>query len=54
MVGVTWSSLVFAVRPLEPCRVASFARSFPTTGSFTIYLNAAVTSSTYVVWFVLN
>jgi hypothetical protein len=26
----------------------------PTAGSFTIYLNTTVTSSTYVVWFVLN
>ena len=53
MVGVTWSSLVFAV--VRSNRAGRYVRAVvPTTGSFTIYLNAAVTSSTYVVWFVLN
>ena len=53
LAGVTWSSLVFAV--LRTNRSGRYVRAVvPTTGSFTIYLNAAVTSSTYVVWFVLN
>lgn len=53
MVGVSWSSLVFAV--LRSNRTNRYVRAVvPTTGSFTIYLNSAVTSSTYVVWFVLN
>jgi hypothetical protein len=51
--GVTWSSLVFAV--LRSNRSGRYVRAVvPTTGSFTIYLNSAVTSSTYVVWFVVN
>jgi hypothetical protein len=51
--GVTWSSLVFAV--LRSNRSGRYVRAVvPTTGSFTIYLNTAVTSSTYVVWFVVN
>jgi hypothetical protein len=53
LTGVTWSSLVFAV--LRSNRSGRYVRAVvPTTGSFTIYLNTAVTSSTYVVWFVLN
>jgi hypothetical protein len=51
--GVTWSSLVFAV--LRSNRSGRYVRAVvPTTGSFTIYLNTTVTSSTYVVWFVVN
>jgi len=51
--GVTFSSLVFAV--LRSNRSGRYVRAVvPTAGSFTIYLNAAVTSSSYVVWFVLN
>jgi len=51
--GVTWSSLVFAV--LRSNRSGRYVRAVvPTTGSFTIYLNTSVTSSTYVVWFVVN
>jgi hypothetical protein len=53
LAGVSFSSLVFAV--LRSNRTNRFVRAvIPTTGSFTIYLNSAVTSSTYVVWFVLN
>jgi hypothetical protein len=51
--GVTWSSLVFAV--LRSNRSGRYVRGVvPTTGSFTIYLNTTVSSSTYVVWFVVN
>ena len=53
MAGVSWSSLVFAV--VRSNRAGRYVRAVvPTTGSFTIYLNTAVTASTYVVWFVLN
>ena len=53
LVGTSFSSLVFAV--LRSNRSGRYVRAVvPTAGSFTIYLNAAVTSSTYVVWFVLN
>jgi hypothetical protein len=53
LAGVSFSSLVFAV--LRSNRTNRFVRAVvPTTGSFTIYLNAAVTSSSYVVWFVVN
>jgi hypothetical protein len=53
LTGVSFSSLVFAV--LRSNRTGRYVRAVvPTTGSFTIYLNSAVTSSTYVVWFVLN
>ena len=53
LTGVTWSSLVFAV--LRSNRSGRYVRAVvPTTGSFTIYLNTTVTSSTYVVWFVVN
>jgi hypothetical protein len=53
MVGVAFGSLVFAV--LRHNRANRFVRAVvPTAGSFTIYLNAPVTSATYVVWFVLN
>jgi hypothetical protein len=51
--GVTFSSLVFAV--LRSNRSGRYVRAVvPTTGSFTIYLNGTVSSSTYVVWFVVN
>jgi hypothetical protein len=53
LAGATWSSLVFAV--LRSNRSGRYVRAVvPTTGSFTIYLNTTVTSSTYVVWFVVN
>lgn len=53
LTGVSWSSLVFAV--LRSNRSGRYVRAVvPTTGSFTIYLNTTVTSSTYVVWFVVN
>lgn len=51
--GTTSSSRVFAV--LHSNRAGRYVRAVvPTTGSFTIYLNATVTSATYVAWFVLN
>jgi hypothetical protein len=53
LAGVSFSSLVFAV--LRSNRSGRYVRAVvPTTGYFTIYLNTTVTSSTYVVWFVLN
>ncbi len=53
LAGVTTASLVFAV--LYSNRSGRYVRAVaPTTGKFTIYLNAAVTSSTYVSWFVVN
>jgi hypothetical protein len=53
LTGVSWSSLVFA--ELRSNRSGRYVRAVvPTTGSFTIYLNIAVASSTYVVWFVVN
>jgi len=53
LAGVSFSSHVFAV--LRSNRASRYVRAVvPTTGSFTIYLNATVSSSTYVVWFVLN
>jgi hypothetical protein len=53
LAGVSWGSLVFAV--LRSNRSGRYVRAVvPTTGSFTIYLNTTVSSSTYVVWFVLN
>jgi hypothetical protein len=53
MVGVSASSRVFAV--LHSNRAGRFVRAVvPTTGSFTIYLNTTVTSSTYVAFFVIN
>ena len=51
--GTTSSSRVFAV--LHSNRASRYVRAVvPTTGSFTIYLNASVTSATYVAWFVIN
>jgi hypothetical protein len=53
LTGVSFSSLVFAV--LRSNRSGRYVRAVvPTAGSFTIYLNTTVTSSTYVVWFVVN
>jgi hypothetical protein len=53
LAGVTSSSLIFAV--LASNRSNRWVRAVvPTTGSFTIYLNASVASSTYVKWFVLD
>lgn len=53
LAGTTTSSRVFAV--LHSNRSGRYVRAVvPTTGSFTIYLNTTVTSSTYVAWFVLN
>lgn len=53
LAGTTSSSRVFAV--LHSNRSGRYVRAVvPTTGSFTIYLNTTVTSSTYVAWFVLN
>ena len=51
--GISSSSRVFAV--LHSNRAGRYVRAVvPTTGSFTIYLNTTVTSSTYVAWFVIN
>jgi hypothetical protein len=53
LAGVTASSRVFAV--LHSNRTGRYVRAVvPTTGSFTIYLNTTVTSSSYVAWFVVN
>jgi hypothetical protein len=53
LVGATSSSRVFAV--LHSNGSGRYVRAVvPTTGSFTIYLNAAVTQATFVAWFVLN
>jgi hypothetical protein len=53
LTGVTSSSLVFA--NLYTYRSGTYVISAtPVTGSFTIRLNRALTSSAYVVWFVLN
>jgi hypothetical protein len=53
LAGVTSSSRVFAI--LHSNRSNRFVRAVvPTTGSFTIYLNATLTSAAYVAWFVLD
>lgn len=53
LAGVTTSSRVFAV--LYSNRSGRYVRAaVPTSGSFTIYLNSTVSSTTYVSWFVLN
>ena len=53
LAGVSSSSRVFAM--LHSNRSGRWVRAIvPTSGSFTIYLNTTVTSSTYVAWFVLN
>ena len=51
--GVTTASRVFAV--LFSNRSGRYVRAaVPGAGSFKIYLNASVSSTTYVSWFVLN
>jgi hypothetical protein len=51
--GITTGSLVFAV--LGSNRSGRWVRAVvPATGSFKIYLNTTVPSSTYVSWFILN
>jgi len=53
MAGVTSQSLVFAV--LSSNRSGRYVRAVvPTTGSFTIYLNAALTSASFVSYIVVN
>jgi hypothetical protein len=53
LAGVTTSSLVFAV--LHSNRAGVYVQAVvPASGSFTIYLNKAVTSATYVAYFVVN
>ena len=53
LAGVTTSSLVFA--NLQTNRTGYYVQAVvPTTGSFTIYLNKAVASATYVAYFVVN
>lgn len=53
LAGTTTSSRVFAV--LHSNRTGRWVQSVvPTTGSFTIYLNGTVSSSTYIAWFVIN
>jgi hypothetical protein len=51
--GVTASSRVFA--QLASNRSGRYVRAVvASTGKFTIYLNTTVTSSTYVIWWILN
>jgi hypothetical protein len=53
LAGVSASSRVFAL--IHSNRSGRWVRSVvPTAGSFKIYLNGTVSSSTYVAWFVLN
>jgi len=53
LAGVSASSQVFAT--LRSYRAGYYiAAVTPTTGSFTIYLNKALTSDTYVSYFVVN
>jgi len=53
LAGVSSSSRIFAV--LHSNRSSRWVRAVvPATGSFKIYLNGTVSSSTYVAWFVLN
>lgn len=53
LAGVTTSSLVFAV--LHSNRSGTYVRAVvPATGSFVVHLNRAVTSSTFVAYFVVN
>ena len=53
LAGVTTSSLVFA--NLQTNRTGYYVQAVvPATGSFTIYLNKALTSATFVAYFVLN
>ena len=51
--GVTTGSLVFA--QLASNRSGRWVRAVvPTTGKFTVYLNTTVTSTTYIIWWVIN
>jgi hypothetical protein len=51
--GVSSSSRVFA--QIASNRSGRWVRSVvPTTGKFTIYLNTSVTTSTFVIWWILN
>lgn len=51
--GVTSTSKVFAV--LHSNRSGRYVRAVvPTTNRFTIYLNASVTSASFIAWFVLD
>jgi hypothetical protein len=51
--GLTSSNLVIAT--LQTHRTGVYiAAAVPTTGRFTLYLNKAVTATTYFAWFVLN
>ena len=53
LAGTTSGSRVFAI--LHSNRSGRYVRAVvPTTGSFTIYLNAAMTSPTWVAYFVLD
>jgi hypothetical protein len=53
LAGTSSSSRVFAL--IHSNRSGRWVRAVvPTTGSFKIYLNGTVSSSTYVAWFVLN
>ena len=53
LAGVSSGSRVFAV--LHSNRSGRYVRAVvPTSGSFKIYLNTTVSSTTYVAWFVLN
>ena len=53
LAGVSASSRVFAL--IHSNRSGRWVRAVvPTTNSFKIYLNATVSSTTYVSWFVLN
>jgi hypothetical protein len=53
LAGVSSSSKIFAV--LHSNRSGRFVRAVvPASGSFSIYLNTTVASSTYVAWFILD
>jgi hypothetical protein len=53
LAGVSSGSRVFAL--IHSNRSGRWVRAVvPTTGSFKIYLNGTVSSTTYVAWFVLN
>jgi hypothetical protein len=51
--GVTSSSMIMAL--MQTNRSSRWVRAVvPASGKFTIYLNASVSSTTYVAWFILN
>ena len=51
--GVTASSMIMAL--MQTNRSSRWVRAVvPASGKFTIYLNASVSSTTYVAWFILN